>query len=451
MSSKKKWQLSRRSVLRGLGTAMALPLLDSMATGKAAAATKAAKAPVRSVFIYTPNGFIMPSWTPSKIGENFDLSPTLKPLEAYKKDLLVLSGLALDGGRAHGDGAGDHARSAAPFLTGAHPRKTSGADIKNGISVDQVAAREIGKNSKFASLELGIERGQNAGNCDSGYSCAYSSNVSWRGEAAPVAKETNPRLVFERLFVDSAQDRAARERAKLAQYKSSVLDIVHKDAASLKNKLGQTDKRKLEEYLDGVRSIEKRIQNTEKDNKKVFRPSMKKPAGVPRSRQDHMRIMSDLIVLAFQADVTRVCSFMYGNAGSNRAYRTLGVSDGHHQLSHHRNAKDKVAKIAKIDLFNMEQYAYLLNKLKAVKEGDSNMLDNSMVMLGSGLSDGNRHSHHDLPIVIAGKGGGALKTGRHLRYKRDTPLCNLYLSMLDRMGAFVERFGDSTGRLTQLS
>jgi len=449
MSSNKRWQLSRRAVLRGLGTAMALPLLDSMTAGKATAA--AAKAPIRSVFIYTPNGYIMPSWTPTKTGANFDLPPTLQALESLKSDVLVLSGLALDGGRAHGDGAGDHARSAAPFLTGAHPRKTAGADIKNGISVDQVAAREIGKNTKFASLELGIERGQNAGNCDSGYSCAYSSNVSWRGEATPVAKETNPRLVFERLFVDSAQNRAARERAKLAQYKSSILDIVHKDANALKNKLGQTDKRKLDEYLDGVRSIEKRIQDTEKNNKKVFRPSMKKPAGVPKSRQDHIRLMSDLIVLAFQADVTRICTFMYGNAGSNRSYRSIGVPDGHHQLSHHRSNKEKIAKIAKIDKFNIEQYAYLLKKLKSVKEGDSNMLDNSMVLLGSGLSDGNRHSHHDLPIVIGGKGGGSLKSGRHIRYPRETPLCNLYVSMLDRMGAFVEKFGDSKARLPQLS
>jgi len=450
--SSKRWQLSRRSVLRGLGTAMALPLMDSMApAAQSAKAAAAGKAPIRAAFIYTPNGFIMPDWTPAKTGADYQLSKTLKPLEPYKNDFLVLSGLALNGGRAHGDGAGDHARSAAPFLTGAHPRKTSGADIKNDISVDQIAAREIGKNTKFASLEVGCQRGQNAGNCDSGYSCAYSSNVSWRGPATPVGKEINPRSVFDRLFVDSDQDRAARERAKIAQYKSSILDIVGNDAANLKKKLGTTDKRKLDEYLDGVRSIEKRIQGAEKDKKKAFRPKMKRPDGVPRSYQEHIRIMSDLIVLAFQADVTRVCSFMYGNAGSNRSYKFIGVGEGHHQLSHHRNSRDKMTKIQKIDQFHMEQYAYMLKKLKSVKEGDGNLLDNSMILIGSGLSDGNRHHHHNLPILVAGRGGGSLKPGRHIRYPKETPLCNLYVSMLDRMGAFVEQFGDSKARLTQLS
>ena len=450
MSSRKRTlaDLPRRTFLKGLGTAMALPTLDAMIPDAAWAANSTSGAiPVRSAFVFFPNGAIMPSWTPADAGNNYKLTKTLQNLSKFKADFNVFTGLAQDNGRAKGDGPGDHARCASTYLTGAHPVKTAGANIKVGISVDQLAAQHIGKATKLPSLELGIERGRTAGNCDSGYSCAYSSAVSWKSATTPMAKEINPREVFERMFGTNVD--AVKGRAKRALYRKSILDLVAADAARLQKKLGQTDRRKIDEYFSSVRELEERIAKAEQAAEQR-RPKFEVPEGVPRDLQEHVRLMYDLLVLSFRTDTTRVATFMLGNAGSNKAYSMVGVSGGWHQLSHHRNDGKKVADLQKIDEFHAKQFAYFLGKLKSTKEGNSTLLDNSMILYGSGLSDANRHQHHDLPIVLAGGGGGTIKTGRHVKLSSETPLNNLFLSMLDRAGAKVDRFGDSTGRLREL-
>jgi hypothetical protein len=319
-----------------------------------------------------------------------------------------------------------------------------------GISADQIAAQKVGKATKFASLEIGCEGGRQAGNCDSGYSCAYSSTISWRTESSPVAKETNPRLVFERLF--SADGKVSDARAfKQAAYRRSLLDYVAEDAQQLKGRLGGTDQRKLDEYLTGVREIEQRLARVEKATEiKGIPGGVKPPSGYTRSMKEHLRLLADMMVLAFQADLTRVCTFAFANEGSNRPYREIGISDGHHDLSHHGRKREKMEKIQKINHFHVEQLAYLVEKLRSVKEGNGTLLDSCMIAYGSGNSDGNRHNHDDLPILLVGQGGGTIRTGRHLVYWRNTPLNNLWLCLLDRMGASVERFGDSTGRLAGL-
>jgi hypothetical protein len=443
-------QVSRRTVLRGLGTALALPMLDIMAPSLPAAA--AGKPPVRMGFIYVPNGINMANWTPEETGADYKLPPTLKPLEKYKESMLVLSGLTLNGGRALGDGAGDHARSVASFLTGAHPKKTSGADINNGPSVDQIGAREIGDATKLPSLELGSERSAPAGRCDSGYSCAYTSNISWRSETSPMAKEIDPAAVFDRLFEGSDRNQNADIQDKRKRYKKSVLDFVLEDAKSLSLKLGSSDRKKLDEYMFAVRDIERRITGVDKltETEKGV-PDYPRPAGVPREFDEHLQLLSDLIVLGFQTDSTRISTFMFTNAGSNRSYSQVGVRDGHHGISHHGNNKEKLEKIGKINLYHVKQLAYLVEKMASVKEGEGTLLDNCMLMYGSGLADGNRHAHHDLPIILLGGGGGTLKTGRHIRYKEETPLTNLYVSMLNRVGAKTESMADSTGPLKDLT
>ena len=440
-------RLERRTFLKGLGLSLGLPMLEAMRPESSAKAAPANQPPVRMAFVFFPNGAIMPSWTPSETGENYKLSKTLEPLADFKGDMNVLTGLAQDNGRAKGDGAGDHARCASSYLTGAHPYKTSGADIRVGVSVDQAAAQKVGHLTKLPSLELGIEKGRNAGNCDSGYSCAYSSNVSWKSATTPMAKEIHPRLVFERLFGDAKQSEEGRERRDF--YRKSVLDFVANDADKLKAKLGITDRRKLDEYFSSVRDLERRVVRAEQEAERV-RPDFEVPDGIPRDYQQHVRLMFDLMVLAFRTDATRIATFMLGNAGSNRSYRMVGVSDGHHQLSHHRDKKELIDKIQKIDGFLVGEFAYFLRKLKSEEEGSGTLLDNSLIMYGSGLSDGNRHHHHNLPVVLAGRGGGTIRTGRHISTGGEMPLNNLFLSLLDRVGADVERVGDSSGRLTVL-
>ncbi len=439
--------LNRRTVLRGLGTAIALPWLDAMLPFNAFGG-RTDKFPLRMAFTYVPNGKVMQEWTPKTEGADFELSPTLKPLAKVKSHLLVMTGLKHDKARANGDGPGDHARAMATFLTGCQARKTAGADIKVGVSVDQVAAQKIGKVTKFASLEVGCEQGRDAGNCDSGYSCAYSNNLSWRSESTPNYKEVDPRQVFDRLF--GTAGKVDKDQDKRNLFKKSILDFAAEDAADLRRQLGTTDQRKLDEYLTGIREIEQRLAKaaTPIEASKV---GMTRPAGYSREKyQDHIRLMADMLVLAFQGDLTRTATFVFANDGSNRSYRFIEVSEGHHDLSHHGNDKAKLAKIQKINQFHITQFAYFLEKLNAVKEGSGTLLDNSMVVYGSGIGDGNRHNHNDLPVLFAGKGGGTIKTGRHVRYKKEEPLTNLYLSMLDRVGAKVDSFGDSTGRLTGL-
>ena len=361
-----------------------------------------------------------------------------------------MSGLAQTNAFALGDGGGDHARSAAAFLTGCHPRKTYGADIKAGISVDQLAAMKVGNNTRFASLEIGCERGGMNGNCDSGYSCAYSSNIAWRGEAQPLAHEVDPRAVFERLFGNGDADESAESRQLRQSDRVSVLDFVLDDANRLKNKLGNKDQSKLDEYFTGVREIENRVAMAEKSNIASKLAGADKPSGIPSDFGEHMRLMFDMMLLAFQADITRIATFMVANDGSNRGYKEIGVPEGHHDCSHHGGDKVKQAKIQTINHFHLEQLAYFLNRMDAIHEAEGTMLDNSMIVYGAGISDGDRHNHDDLPILMAGKGAGTIKSGRHISYKNPTPMTNLFLSMLDRMGVPADHIGDSTGRLQQL-
>ncbi len=439
-------RISRRTVLRGLGTAVALPMLEAMLPTYSIAGQAKKAPPRRLAFFYVPNGKHMADWTPKAEGA-LQLPYILEPLKNVRDELLVLTGLTLDKARPHGDGPGDHARAMASFLTGRQAKKTHGADIRIGVSVDQLAASKIGAATRFPSLELGCDRGMNSGNCDSGYSCAYSANLSWRSESTPNAKEVNPRLVFDRLFANQVKGQVDPQKAKRERYQASILDFVREDADQLKKKLGATDRRKLDEYLTSVREIEARIHRTEEV---VVDGSMKlnKPVGIPGSYQEHIRLLADLMVLAFQADLTRIGTFVFANDGSNRSYRFIGVPEGHHDLSHHGNDKRKHAKLRQINRFHITQFAYFLEKLKAVKEGNGTLLDNCMVVYGSGISDGNRHNHDDLPILLAGRAGGALKAGRHLRYDRETPLTNLYLAMLERVGIEEKSFGDSTGVLS---
>lgn len=438
-------------MLRGVGTAVALPWLEGLARAAAPVAT-AVTPPRRIAFVYVPNGVVVPDWFPKTEGKLGDLPDILKPLTPFKDSLNVLSNMTLDKARANGDGPGDHARAMSTFLTGRQPRKTHGADIRIGISADQHVANAIGDKTRFPSLELGIERGQQAGNCDSGYSCAYSSNLSWRGEATPNAKETDPKLVFDRLFGGNDPKELAAARAKRDLYNKSVLDFVMDDAKSLTKTLGQGDQRKLDEYLTAVREIEDRIQKVKKLNaerKPVPKPDMAAPNGVPGDFKDHVRLMADLMVLAFQTDLTRVATMPIANDGSNRPYKPIGVSEGHHELSHHGRNAEKLAKLKKINTYHMEQFAYLVEKMSKVKEANgTTLLDNMMLVYGSGIGDGDRHNHDELPILLLGKGGGSIAGGRHIKAAKETPLMNLYLSIFERMGTPITRFGDSTGVLS---
>jgi hypothetical protein len=399
-------------------------------------------------FLFIPNGAHMPAWTPEAEGADFKLPATLEPLEKVRDKLLVLSGLAHDTGFAHGDGAGDHARSAATFLTGVHPIKTDGKGIRAGISVDQLAAERLGRETRFASLELGCEEGKLAGSCDSGYSCAYSNNISWRSPTEPAGKEVNPRQLFDRLFGADDEHEKTQSRAKRDLERKSILDLVQQDARGLRRKLGKNDARKLDEYLTGVREIEKRIDNA---GEGLFvENQLTRPRGAPKDFAKHARLMGDLLAVAFQSDLTRIATWMFANEGSNKTYRGLDITDGHHTLSHHQNDPEKQAKIAKINRYHVEQLAYFLERLDSISEGDGTVLDNTMLVYGSGIGDGNRHNHDDLPVLVAGGGASALQGGRHLRYPKGTPLMNLYLSMLHKVGVDVDAVGDSTEPLEGL-
>ena len=441
-------QLSRRTFLRGLGVSIALPWLEVMGpvTSWANVPTSAQTVPNRMAFLYVPNGKIMEDWIPTQTGTNYELTDILKPLESVKDKMLVLSGLTADKARHNGDGGGDHARAMAAFLTGVQPRKTDGADIHAGVSVDQAAASRVGNRTRMSSLQLGIDPGRRAGNCDSGYSCVYSSTLSWRSATQPLPNEVNPKLAFERLF-SSLPDTQREERD---QQRKSILDFVKQDSHDLLRQVSGNDVRKLDEYFSSIRDIELRIESAEKFPP-VESPDYTVPEEIPADYQEHLRLMMDLMVLAFQADITRVTTFVLANEGSNKPYPFVDVAEGHHYLSHHGGDEEKIEKIKRIDIFHSGQLAYFLEKLSATPEGDGSLLDHSMILYGSGNADGNRHSHHDLPIILAGGGCGTIKTGRHIRYPKETPLNNLWLSMLDRMDVDLVQLGDSTGSLQELS
>lgn len=445
--------LSRRRMLKGMGVAMALPLLDAMAPGLAtsqamAAAGKTAT-PTRMAFIFAPNGVNYDHWLPKGQGKRYELSPTLKPLETVRQHVNVMTGLTLDKARANGDGPGDHARSSATFLTGAQARKTSGNDIRIGVSVDQFAAQQVGGDTRLPSLEIGMERGRSAGRCDSGYSCAYVSNVSWADEDSPVPKITDPVDVFERLFGQVGNVEASAAKQDRLRRRASVLDYVMQDTQRLERRLGKTDRNKIDEFQTSIREIERRVQLAINSDDIVM-PDVPAPTETPTKLSERIDLMYDMMVLAFRMDVTRVSTFMLGNGGSNRRFEELDILDGHHTLSHHRNSAEMVDKIRQIDRYYVEGFARFVQKLADTPDGRGSLLDHSMVLYGSGISDGNRHNHENLPIVMAGNANDTISTGRLINYQKETPLCNLYMSMLDRLGADVAEFGDATGRLDKL-
>ncbi len=445
----KTWQLPRRTFLRGLGTAVALPMLEAMLPARALAAGSA-KFPTRMAFIYIPNGVVQNQWTPKQEGESFQLPRILEPLAAHKDDLLVMSGLAHDKARANGDGPGDHARANATFLTGCQARKTSGSNIRAGVSVDQVCVQQMKEKTRLPSLELSSDGPRMSGNCDSGYSCAYQFNLAWRNDTTPLPPESNPALVFERMFGNGNKPQEDESRKRRREQQKSLLDFVREDAQQLEKKLGYTDKRKLDEYLTAIREMELRLEVMAKSP--VQLPSgYSVPTGKPKDFGDHARLMFDMMALAFQTDSTRVASYLLAHDGDNRSYPHLSVREGHHSLSHHRNSPEKLEMLARINRYHCTLLAHFLERLKTIKEGDGTLLDHTMIVYGGAIGDGDRHSHHDLPVIVAGKANGNIRTGRHVRYSKDTPMSNLFLSMLDIMGTPTQRLGDSTGLLKELS
>jgi len=438
-----------------VGVSLALPAFDSLLSpGSVAAAGKGAAlaasptgAPLRMAFVYVPNGVHQANWWPKGEGNELQLNKTMQPLDKVKQHVQVLGGL--DQVNAYGglDGPGDHARASGTFLTSVRVKKTAGADIHAGVSVDQVAAQRVRHLTRFPSLELTCDGVRKSGSCDSGYSCAYQYNLSWSTPTLPVAPEPNPRLVFERLFGAGAPGERRKSLELRRQQQRSILDFVRDDTRALERQLGSRDQQKLDEYLGGVREIERRIEAAEQF-KDVPNPDVETPAGIPPSFKEHIHLMYDMMVLAFQTDSTRIATFLLANEGSNRTFPEVGISEGHHNLSHHMGKKVMLDKIASIDLWYVEQFARFVEKLEAVKDVDGHsLLHNSMIIYGSGNGDGNRHTHSNLPLILAGRGGGAFSAGRHVKFK-SKPMANLFLTMLDRFGVEgVPRLGDSTGRL----
>jgi hypothetical protein len=442
--------LSRRTVLRGTAAALALPWLESLLPRSAWAAPP--PRPLRLAFLYVPNGADMANWTPKSAEPGFTLPYALEPLAPVRAHVTVLTGLAHRKADANGDGPGDHARAGATFLTGCQARKTSGADLRVGVSVDQVAARRVGNATRLPSLELGLEPGAVAGECDSGYSCAYSSNLSWRSESSPMGKETDPRQVFERLFGDEVPGATPEERARRAKERRSVLDYVREDATRLAARMGASDRRKMDEYLTAVRELERRLARAEGEAGGLppGADGGKAPTAVPATFEEHAKTMLDLLALGFRTDQVRVATLMLANEGSNRSYPSVCVKNGHHEISHHGKDDDKLDKVRRINRLHVEMLAHFLGRLAAAPEGDGTLLDGCAVAYGSAIGDGDRHDHDDLPLLLAGRGGGTLTPGRHLRLPAGTPVANLWLSLLDRVDARLDRFGDSTGRLADL-
>ncbi|MEM9015624.1 MAG: DUF1552 domain-containing protein [Verrucomicrobiota bacterium] len=449
--------INRRNFLRGIGAGIALPTFETFLPSKLSAneavrmGVTESGMPLRTAFLYKPNGVNVSKWVCEGTGRDYKLNETHQPYAKFKEDFHLITRLEHENGTSGGDGGGDHARANASFLTGVRPRKTAGADIKLGVSVDQVIANHLSDQTRFSSLELSCDGVRKSGVCDSGYSCAYQFNLSWRSDTTPMTPESNPRHVFERLFgAGSAAERQQSFAARNEQQRS-ILDFVMEDARALNKQLGRNDQLKLDEYMTGVREIERRIEKSEKFGLPDA-PEMEMPDGVPGSFQEHVRLMMDMLVLAFETDSTRVASFLLSHDGSNRSFKEIGVPDGHHTISHHRNDPVALAKLAKIDLFYSEQFAYFLQQMKSRKDADGkSLLHNSQVVWGGGLADPDRHRHNELPVIVAGQGGGTIKTGLHTDVGVDTPMSNLFLDMIHRVGIKEERFGDSTGQLSILS
>jgi uncharacterized protein DUF1552 len=441
--------LPRRTFLRGVGVSLALPLLDSMVPALSALATTPARPVRRLGVVYLPNGIVMEQWTPALEGDGFALTPILQPLAPFRDRLVVLTNLAArEAFPLPGEGAGDHARASATFLTGVHVKKTEGADLRAGISMDQVAAREVGRETQLASLEMTLDSPEFMGSCDAGYSCAYANSVAWRSPTTPLPMEADPRAVFERLFGDSGTTDPRERLARIVENRS-VLDSVGEKVASLRGTLGPGDQRKLAEFLDAVRDVERRIEKAAEQSAREL-PVVNQPAGIPPTFEEYAKLMFDLQVLAYQCDLTRVFTLMMGREVSSRTYPEIGVPDPHHPLSHHQGDTEKIAKVAKINVYHATMFGYFLERLRTTADGDGSLLDHAMIVYGGAISDGNQHLHDNLPILVAG-GGGGIKGGRHLRFPKDTPVTNLYVTLLDKMGVPAERLGDSTGRLEHLT
>jgi hypothetical protein len=453
---------SRRRFLRGLGVCLALPAMESFlprsnfaagaeAGAEALGATTASGAPLRTAFVYFPNGAIPASWLPTGAGETFALNKTMEPLAALKDKFQVFAGLNDVSANPGTDGGGDHARANGTFLTGVRIRKTGGNDFHAGVSADQVMAQQLGLITPFRSLELSCDIIQNFGACDTGYACVYQHNLAWSSPTTPLTPEVNPRMLFERLFGAGPRDQRKQNLELRREQQRSILDFVQSDSRAMAKELSGRDQDKLDEYLSSVRDIEQRIQRAEKTRANAPNPDVDTPEGIPASFTEYVRLMYDMLHLAFQTDSTRIATFMIAGDGSNRDFKEIGIAEGHHSLSHHRNIPETIAKVARIDLWYAEQFAYFLDKMESTRDVDGNsLLHNSQIVYGSGNSDGNRHTHVDLPVILAGAAGGTLNPGRYIK-QPNVPISNLYLSMMDRIGAKgVDRFGDSTGRLKDI-
>jgi hypothetical protein len=428
-------------MLRGSGAALALPLLDAMTPAMAAAPAR----PVRLAFMEVPNGIIMDKFTPATVGANFELTPVLEPLEPFRERMLVLSGL--DQGQSKAlpfEVGGDHPRACTAWLTGSHARMTSGADLRAGISVDQIAAREFGKYTQLASLEMGLESAEIVGACESAYGCAYYNTISWHNDTTPLPMENRPRAIFQRLFGDSTDPKV---RVAMREKDRSVLDAVTEDVKRLRGKLGGADRGKIDQYLEAVRDVERRMQLAEKQGDQDVPQTS--PVGIPPVFSEYFKLMADMMVLAWQTDLTRVCTFQVGHEMSGRAYPEVGFPDAHHSVTHHQGNAEKIEKVIKINIFHTKMLSYYLERLRSTPDGEGSLLDHSLILYGGALSDGNQHLFTDLPLVLFAGGVAGIKGGRHIRYPRGTPMNNLLLTMLDAANVpHVDRFGDSTGRLS---
>ena len=441
-----KKTLPRRTILRGLGTALALPMLDAMVPALSGISGRAAEPVRRLGWGYCPNGMAMDAWMPAT-KESLELSPTLSPLAPYRDQTVVVSGLAQGQAEALGDGNGEHTRATATWLNGVHPRETEGADVRAGKTADQIAADQLGRTTPLGSLELAIDQDFLVGSCDNGYSCIYMNTIAWRDETTPLPMQNNPRVVFERLFGDggSTADRQSEFRKD-----RSILDAISSDLARLQREVGAGDQSRVDQYLDAVRAIERRIQLSEQKDTEL--PELERPIGIPESYREHVELMFDLTALAYQVDMTRVFTFMLGRELNGRAYPEIGIPDSHHGLSHHRYDPEKLAQLAKINTYHVSLFTHFLDELANTPDGDGSLLDHSLLMYGASLSDSNKHSHFDLPLLLVGGGAGQLKGGRHLQYPRDTPMTNLLVSQLDKAGVRLDDgLGDSTGRLVELA
>jgi hypothetical protein len=439
MSSMQK-RLPRRTFLRGAGAAVALPFLDAMSPAFAAPA----KAPVRLAFLYVPNGIDMANWNVERDGPLGELPRILKPLAGFREDMIQLGNLTHNSGRALLDGPGDHARCSGSYLTGIQVRKST-VDIRASVSCDQIIANQIGSATRFASLELGMDDVRQAGDCDSGYSCAYTNNLAWKSETQPLPPILDPRALFERLF-GTGLVLSPEEAARRARYRRSILDFVTSDTHALQASLGPTDVRKLDEYLSSIRDVERQLEKAEGEGAAID-PGMARPYGIPPDFADHFKLMTDMLTIAFRADLTRVVTFLMTREGTTRSYREIGIPDGHHPVTHHKGNPELMEKVTRINEYHTQQLAGWLQQLEMSEEGDGNLLDHSMIVYGAGISDGNRHLHDDLPTLLIGRGGSSLKSGRRITFRKETPMANFQLALMDRMGVPVENFGDASGRL----